>query len=351
MRRLLRNTFYGLLHYSGVNAWWRRRHRDHLTVLFAHGVCAAGGTPGTPPSRWQLRDDELDTQLAQLARHYTFVSLEDAQRVIKGELKTTKPAALFTMDDAYTSAYRLAWPILKRHGAPAVVFVATNQMRSQQPFWWDRLDYAFLHMREPVDHVQLGPHRIDIKTGSARERADSARFVTRHSRVLFESEPERFAALYALIAQYEDPDSLESLDAWTGVMGQDEVVAADADGLTIGSHTVNHYRLAQLDGDELAHEMQASKATLEALLGKPCSSLCYPEGSVSETSVRAAAAAGYEMAFVSDRGLNPVGADPLTLKRIHLPEHASAAQLAVLVSGLGDRIARFKKLLTSSKRS
>ncbi|MEO0575368.1 MAG: polysaccharide deacetylase family protein [Pseudomonadota bacterium] len=351
MRRLLRNTFYGVLHYSGINAWWRARHKDHLTVLFAHGICASGGTDGMPPSRWQLSDAQLEQQLAQLVGAYTFVSLDDAQRVIRGELVTPKPAALFTMDDAYTSAYRLAWPVLKRFDIPAVVFVATNQMRSEEPFWWDRLDYAFLHMREPVDHVQLGPHRIDVKTGSRQERANSARYVTRHSRQLFDREPERFAALYALIAQYEDASSLPALNAWTGVMGAAEVVEADADGMTIGSHTVNHYRLAQLDGDALADEMTQSKSELETLLGKPCPSLCYPEGSVSATSAKAAAQAGYEVAFVSDRGLNPVGADPMTLKRIHLPERAGTAELAVLVSGLGDRIARFKKQLTASKQA
>ncbi|MEM1372181.1 MAG: polysaccharide deacetylase family protein [Pseudomonadota bacterium] len=312
-------------------------------MFFIHGVKPAAGFAGEPPGRWQLADDELDRQLDVLTRYYEFVTPEAALEILDGTRTTAKPPALFTIDDGYTSAHRLAWPVLKKHNVPTIVFVVTGKFSDTTPFWWDRLDYAFLHADPSLEYIQFGPESVTVKMGTRQQRANSARHVTRLSRKLFPDELERQRQLLALIEQLEQPDTEKQLDDWCGIMPPDEIIAADKDGLAIGSHSVNHYQLGQLSGDILNQELVDSRAAVESLLQKECRFLCFPEGSANENAARAAERAGYSAAFSSAKGRNSGTTDRFLLKRIHLPEQASAAELAVLASGLSDALSRLRK--------
>ena len=72
-----------------------------------------------------------------------------------------------------------------------------------------------------------------------------------------------------------------------------------AEGLEIGSHGVNHVRLAGLDAELARAELQLSAETLAERLGRAPRSFCYPYGSCD---TRAAALAGevYELAVTTE---------------------------------------------------
>ncbi|MEM9172438.1 MAG: polysaccharide deacetylase family protein [Pseudomonadota bacterium] len=342
MRRLARKIFYALLHYSGLNRYWRFRHRNHLTVLFIHGVKPDTGFDSPEPGRWQLSDAQLDKQLAYLVQRYEFVTPDEALLVLEGKKHTEKPAALFTIDDGYKSAYELAFPVLQRYNVPGIVFMATGRLEDNLPYWWDRLDYALLNTDASVASLRLADRDLPVEMQTRQQRADSARRVTRMSRSLFSEEPKRLAALQALIEEYERADLMPALKQWCGVMDADDLRAAQADGLMIGSHTVNHYRLGSLTAELRRHELDASKAHLESLLNTPIDYLCFPEGSASQKAAKAAQDSGYKAAFVAAYGLNAPGANRYLLKRVHLPAAASNAELAVLCSGLSHAISLFR---------
>jgi peptidoglycan/xylan/chitin deacetylase (PgdA/CDA1 family) len=64
-------------------------------------------------------------------------------------------------------------------------------------------------------------------------------------------------------------------------------------GLSFGSHSVTHPRLASLEPDACARELIESRATLEDGLGAPVVHVAYPYGSMNDAVRRMAAAAGY----------------------------------------------------------
>jgi len=86
-------------------------------------------------------------------------------------------------------------------------------------------------------------------------------------------------------------------------------------GVTVGSHTVSHIRLAEVDRERQRRELADSKTALEDLLGEQVGHLCYPYGSFDLDTVRAAAESGYLSAATCLRG--PAGRDdhPLVLPR------------------------------------
>lgn len=105
------------------------------------------------------------------------------------------------------------------------------------------------------------------------------------------------------------PDDLVRL------VDESDLLAAAAEGLDIGSHTVTHPWLPTLPAPELERELVESRCRLEDLLGVPVTSLAYPTGGWSGAVRDVAERAGYETAITVDRGVNQIGRDPLALRR------------------------------------
>ena len=81
-------------------------------------------------------------------------------------------------------------------------------------------------------------------------------------------------------------------------MTADQLREMQANGMQIGSHTVNHEPLVTMNTKEIDFELRASREALEKLLGKPVYALDYPTGKVNET-VLDKAKNYYEMAFLA----------------------------------------------------
>jgi len=91
-----------------------------------------------------------------------------------------------------------------------------------------------------------------------------------------------------------------------------EVQAA---GITIGSHSVTHARLAGLAPEVQHRELADSRAALQDRLGAAVDHLCYPFGSFDASAVEQAAAAGYVSATTCLRGTATPADHPLVLPR------------------------------------
>ena len=97
---------------------------------------------------------------------------------------------------------------------------------------------------------------------------------------------------------------------------------ADA-GMTIGSHTMNHVHLADLNDDGAEAELRDSKQLIETELGRPCEHFCCPFGreNIDYLPFRdpaIAKRAGYRTFLTTERGDTRAGASPMRLRRDHL---------------------------------
>jgi len=96
-----------------------------------------------------------------------------------------------------------------------------------------------------------------------------------------------------------------------------ELRAMTAAGVEIGSHTVTHPILTRVDRDRLTRELTGSRDRLEAMLDRPATLFCYPNGDYDRAVRDEVARAGYRLAVTTDPGLNDASSDPLALRRIH----------------------------------
>lgn len=103
-------------------------------------------------------------------------------------------------------------------------------------------------------------------------------------------------------------------DAWSSTpdAGELECLTWDqlgrlaGEGWEIGSHTVTHPRLTQLDDATLASELEASRAVCIERVGR-CDCIAYPFGDVDDRVVAATRRAGYGCAATLSSSLAPLG--------------------------------------------
>lgn len=105
--------------------------RDRGLVLLFHRV-----DDRLPPDGLTRTESDFETLCEFLGRHFEVVSVSDfVDRLRAG--RSVGGCAAVTFDDGYLDNYRVAAPILERHGIPACFFVATNFVESNHVPWWD----------------------------------------------------------------------------------------------------------------------------------------------------------------------------------------------------------------------
>jgi peptidoglycan/xylan/chitin deacetylase (PgdA/CDA1 family) len=102
---------------------------------------------------------------------------------------------------------------------------------------------------------------------------------------------------------------------WGGRVDALGAVRLAEQGWEIGSHTMTHPVLTNVEDAALSQELRESKQALEQLTGVPCTAIAYPTGKVDARVVAAAEAAGY-VAGAALEGASSVAPGPLAWPRV-----------------------------------
>nr|MDQ2731504.1 polysaccharide deacetylase family protein [Armatimonadota bacterium] len=107
-------------------------------------------------------------------------------------------------------------------------------------------------------------------------------------------------------------------DLFEPMLSADQRKEMLASGIEFGSHTQHHVHLTGCSPNELREEIAGSRQDLEALLGRPAFSFCYPYGDQDDRVRQAVVDSGYESACSTLKGGNHRGGDPYRLRRINI---------------------------------
>ena len=108
----------------------------------------------------------------------------------------------------------------------------------------------------------------------------------------------------------------------------EQLRALAAAGIEIGGHSATHPSLPERSDRELAHEVHASRATIEHHLGRPVRWFAYPYGAHDVRVRLATREAGYLAAFAFGDGLATDRSDLFALNRIPVDERDGIVGLA-----------------------
>lgn len=79
-----------------------------------------------------VRMSEFNNQLKMIRKKgLDFISIEEFDDYVHGKRELHNKRVLLTIDDAYASFYKNAWPVLKKEGIPFVLFLNTREINQK----------------------------------------------------------------------------------------------------------------------------------------------------------------------------------------------------------------------------
>ena len=319
------------LQHSGATRLLRPYTGGSGAILMLHHVLPDKPAGFAPNQLLQITPDFLDSVIREVRRQgYDTVSLSEARARITGEVKATRPFVSFTFDDGYRDNRDHALPVLKRHGVPMTVDVASDFADHRGFLWWAVLERVIA--RRFFIAVELGGKLETFRcTGDADKQVAYNRIYW-HLRKMPETEARALVARLAAEAGIDLHEPCREL-----AMTWREIREFAADPLvTIGAHTMSHMALAKLSASQSHAEIVGSIRRTEQELDRPCRHFCYPYGGADSATER-------EFDIVSRLDLET---GVTTRKGVIGSSHSLFALPRLSLNGLYQRQAYFKALLS-----
>ncbi|OLC56038.1 MAG: hypothetical protein AUH92_00855 [Acidobacteria bacterium 13_1_40CM_4_69_4] len=212
----------------------------------------------------------LQRHLDWMGRRFEFVTLDElASRLARGA-KSRRPAVAVTFDDGYGDVYEQAYPLLKRRGIPAAVFVVTALIGTSQVPLYDRLYLALLRgwdeWPSPPAELTRIMSALDLRVAGPHGPGVAPADPLGALRFLLEGLPQ--AALERLACALERAVGVdENLLRERRPLTWDMLRAMQRAGFTVGSHSRTHPLLTMEEDSVVVQELLGSRSELEQRLG------------------------------------------------------------------------------------
>ncbi len=96
---------------------------------------------GSGSSKMVVSPAKFEAQLEHLARNgYNVIRLDDLRSFLAGEKQLPAKSVVITIDDGYESVHRHAFPLLKKYGFPATLFVYSDFIGARDALSWAQLE-------------------------------------------------------------------------------------------------------------------------------------------------------------------------------------------------------------------
>jgi peptidoglycan/xylan/chitin deacetylase (PgdA/CDA1 family) len=333
-RSSVKRKLIDLAHGTGLIRAGRRLWAKSLTVVNYHRIddpyrkdfdSFKPNVSATP--------DDFNHQMDYLAKWFNVVSMQDVVQWLDGQKQLPPYAALITFDDGYLDNYLSAYPILRQHNFPALIFLTTEHIGTDAPFYWDMAAYCFHHTKR--DQLTFPDGRVE--PWSNQEQLDQ---VSKKWIELMKTYPQ--AAKLAYVQQLPEILDVSVPQGYFQklMMNWDQVRDMRKGGIEFGAHTMRHPILTRISLDEVRAEVEGSKSRIEKELGEPVLSFAYPNGQssdVNEPIEKIVADSGIRAGFTLLNGPSLQGEvkrNPYAIRRIFISYKHSLPEYAALLSPL-----------------
>ena len=295
-----------------------------LTILCYHTLGLDHGGPDV----WTcLRSSEFCKQIAFLRAHYDIVSLDEA---LKPAPNGSRPRVVLTFDDGDVGLFTHLLPIVEAEALPVTAYIATRQIETGQPYWFDRVMNALqtpTSMRVDLSAVGQPIWTLPDTNGIARWQVISNVLET-----LKTVDPDtREELMTQVVAQAPDPQFGQQL----GPMSLDQLkTLAESPYITIGAHSHCHNLLDQIPLEQAQDSAANSRHLLRKWTGQSVDHFAYPNGNHNAELQAAMADVGFTSATVLDMALAQNGADVFALSRLAISRYDPLARFRLRLVGV-----------------
>ncbi|MEY8829346.1 polysaccharide deacetylase family protein [Sedimentitalea sp. XS_ASV28] len=289
-----------------------------LTILCYHTL---GADRGGPDAWTALRVRDFRAQVQELRKTYEIVPLDTALRA-GGD----RPRAVLTFDDGDRGLYHHLLPLLQDDPIPVTLYIATGQIETGKPYWFDR-----------VMNACRGPGRLEIDlgdvgrwtlqgTGAARWQVQSD-LHDALKRASPQAREELADRIQALAPDLPGPD--------LGPMTRAQLQALAAlPQVTIAAHSHCHNLLDQIPLAQVRRSLARNRSLLQDWTGQPIRHFAYPNGNHTADLRALVADMGFASATALDNALALPGADPYALSRLAIGRYEDIPRFRLRLAGL-----------------
>lgn len=237
-------------------------------------------------------------QLEFLKSTYNIINLLQLKNFFFLEGKLPDNPLLITFDDGDFSLYEKAFPVLKELKIPAIVFIITELLNSNKPFWWDEIEFY------------LGKEQGNKKVWEVKEWENKDRLE------------------YLEVLRQKNIQKVPS----TRQLSSNEVKKMNEEGFIVANHSHTHPMLNQCSKSEIINEMSQSMTVLKSL-NLESEVFAYPNGNFSDSAEDVLIKNGIKLAFLFDHKINKKEIHPLRISRVAVDDTTPIWKLRFILSG------------------
>lgn len=324
---LLRSLFYLQIHHL-----LRFLLRKKVIILMYHGFTDKDNDEGIENDHGKhLHVDKFKRQLEYLSKYHHVISLKEFVRHCAASGKIPANSVVITVDDGYRSNYTLAYPLLRRFGIPATIFLTTRFVDQRQPLWTDRVEYLLARTESSRSAKIKKNKRIneEFKWGPQEQIASAVEELENQTG-------------NSLMKEQEIPEIYAPL-RWSDVLGM-----VKSGVISIGSHTHSHVILTRCGGDKIEEELALSKRMIEEKTGLECELFCYPNGEKGDFdhhTKQELKEKGYSCGLTTVPGFNDISSDVYELRRFGVTNKEDSVEFLMKIYGVVHFFAGFKEAM------
>ncbi|MBI5588793.1 MAG: polysaccharide deacetylase family protein [Deltaproteobacteria bacterium] len=333
----------------GISGAHRALHRGKVVILMYHRVLRDDdeAIPHMQPGMY-VTESSFERQMGYVSANYEVISVADLILSLdKGGLDPGKRYCIVTFDDGWRDNFLHAYPVMKRRGIQATIFLTTGFIGTGKWFWHEKARYLFMHGRNDAARIcrellASGKASGDIISSvlGAIEDTEGA-----EGHAVTDAVVERLKAF----GETSIEDSLKRIYEPLGLRAPDdrvflnwhEVEEMSKSGISFGSHTRTHRLLTTLAPGEAREELEGSLRDLSGGKINRVPAFCYPNGNLDDGIVKMVKECGYLAAFTTSFGFeDALPEDPFRMKRIgvHNDVSSSIPLFAFHLSGLRHKL-------------
>lgn len=270
-------------------------------ILYYHRVCE-DGEECISSSEITVSKETFEKQIGFLKNSFNILPLDVIVDQMENGIIPSLDDIAITFDDGYIDNYKQAYPILKKYGVPATIFVTTGYVGSSKLFWWDKV-YQMVNIikNRLVDWESmpsdLFPDEFKALLRKNLKRRISFNAITDYlKRVGTTKRDEIITYLENEFFPSKNHEANSRL-----FLSWEEMKEMHNNGITFGSHTHTHPVLTEMSDEEVTQELTISKRLIREGIGAEVKAFSYPDGWFDGRVKQLVIKAGYECAFQTSR--------------------------------------------------
>jgi len=256
----------------------------------------------------------LEARLELLRQHGCHVlPLREAVTYLYAGTLPERSVAL-TFDDGYYDFKARAWPLLRKYGYPATVYLTTGRVDHNLPNVNLLISYSLWASRQQTFNGEGLPGlqgSYSLRTSAERQLLTQQIIEALRADLEGEHRRDEVARLVAERAGLDYQGLLEQ--RLLTLLRPNEVAQLAAQGVDFELHT--HMHRTPDDPDEFVRDVLVNRNRLQTMTGRTATHFCYPSGNYRSSYIPLLRRHGVEAATTCDPGLATATSDPMLLPR------------------------------------